>query len=378
MKIPFLSAPELQSFVALYEDLHSRQLAAYGRETVRRLFTSNILVSGMQALGVEIGLLGWMHRKFRANEPLKDFSVGNSCTCLSGKPSLDDQQYYPKSNFGTKSLGKAQRDNHLQKSFSSLEAARVEADDFEEESSVAISELFHGFLTIGTLGSDPVITDPSTPTFATSFENITEKETEVTENELKLINDELEKVIGAEGDGCNDSSGRNSHVSTRRNSYVSTGRSSNGSTITLSGKPLEGTETNGNGTTICPLQGYLFGSAIELPETTTVVKKEHRTSLGELFQRTKIAEENYVAKSERGEKRTENETDKSATHLMKKMLKKRMVHGSSRSCTTSTGGNVDSASSETKLHKDALASPGKSILKAPRLHENLLSLVKMT
>ncbi|CAL5404508.1 unnamed protein product [Camellia sinensis] len=235
-----------------------------------------------------------MHRKFRANEPLKDFSVG--------KPSLDDQQYYPKSNFGTKSLGKAQRDNHLQKSFSSLEVARVEADDFEEESSVAISELFHGFLTIGTLGSDPVITDPSTPTFATSVENITEKETEVTENELKLINDELEKVIGAKGDGCNDSSGRNSHVSTGRNSYVSTGRSSHGSTITLSGKPLEGTETNENGTTICPLQGYLFGSAIELPETTTVVKKEHRTSLGELFQGTKIAEENYVDKSERGRK----------------------------------------------------------------------------
>ncbi|XP_028103897.1 protein LAZY 1-like isoform X1 [Camellia sinensis] len=41
-------------------------------------------------------LLGWMHRKFRANEPLKDFSIGNSCTCLSGQPSLDDQQYYPK------------------------------------------------------------------------------------------------------------------------------------------------------------------------------------------------------------------------------------------------------------------------------------------
>ncbi|CAL5363938.1 unnamed protein product [Camellia sinensis] len=259
-----------------------------------------------------------MHRKFRANEPLKDFSVGktaskqrNSCTCLSGQPSLDDQQYYPKSNFGTKSL-----------------AARIEADDFEEESSVAISELLHGFLTIGTLGSDPVSTDPSTPTFAIS-----------------------EKVIGAEGDGCNDSSGRSNHVSTGRNIYVSIGRSCHGSTITLRGKPLEGTETSGNRTTICPLQSYLFGSAIELPETTTVVKKEHRTSLGELFQRTKIAEENYVAKSERGEKRTEKETDKSAIHLMKKMLKKRMVHGSSRSSTTSIGGNVDSASSETKLHK---------------------------
>ncbi|CAL5330471.1 unnamed protein product [Camellia sinensis] len=288
-------------------------------------------------------LLGWMHRKFWANEPLKDFSVGNFCTCLSGQPSLDDKQYYLKSNFGTKSLGKAQRDNHLRKSFASLEAARVEVDDFEEESSVTISELFHGFLTIGTFGSDPVITDPSTSTFAISVENITEKETEVTGNELKLINDELEKVLGAEGDGCNDSS--------RRSNHVSTGRSSHGSTIILSEKPLEGTETSGNGTTI-------------------LVKKKHRTSLGELFQRTKIAEENYVAKSERGEKRTEKVTDKSAIHLMKKMLKKRMVHGSSRSSTTSTGGNVDSASSETKLHK--------SILKAPQLHENLISLVNMT
>lgn len=37
------------------EDLHSRQLAVYGRETMRRLFASNVLVSGMQGLGVEIG-----------------------------------------------------------------------------------------------------------------------------------------------------------------------------------------------------------------------------------------------------------------------------------------------------------------------------------
>lgn len=39
------------------EDLHSRQLAVYGRETMRRLFASNVLISGMQGLGVEIGAL---------------------------------------------------------------------------------------------------------------------------------------------------------------------------------------------------------------------------------------------------------------------------------------------------------------------------------
>lgn len=39
------------------EDLHSRQLAVYGRETMRRLFASNVLISGMHGLGAEIGML---------------------------------------------------------------------------------------------------------------------------------------------------------------------------------------------------------------------------------------------------------------------------------------------------------------------------------
>lgn len=271
---------------------------------------------------------------------------GHACNCLTGQPSLEDQQYYPKPNFGTRPFRQGQKD-HLRKSFAGLEAARVEEEEDYEEESSAISELFHGFLAIGTLGSEPINTDPSTPTFAISVENITEKETEVTENELKLINDELEKVLAE--DCCNDSSGRNS--------YVSAGRSSHGSTITLSGKPLEGQETNGNGTTVCPLQGYLFGSAIELSETTPVAKKEHRTSLGELFQRTKIAEENSGVKYEREEKRMEKEADKSAVNLMKKMLKKKMLHASSRSSTAAGTGTVDSASAETKLHKVCIQIP---------------------
>jgi len=43
-------APEID------EDLHSRQLAVYGRETMKRLFASNVLVSGLQGLGAEIGM----------------------------------------------------------------------------------------------------------------------------------------------------------------------------------------------------------------------------------------------------------------------------------------------------------------------------------
>lgn len=37
------------------EDLHSRQFAVNGRETTRRLFASNVLISGMHGLGAEIG-----------------------------------------------------------------------------------------------------------------------------------------------------------------------------------------------------------------------------------------------------------------------------------------------------------------------------------
>ncbi|CAK7346616.1 unnamed protein product [Dovyalis caffra] len=109
-------------------------------------------------------------------------------------------------------------------------------------------------------------------------------------------------------DCCNDSSGRNS--------YVSAGR------------------------------------RIELSETAPVAKKEHRTSLGEPFQKTKIAEENSGFKYEREEKRLEKEADKSAVNLMKNILKKKMLHASSRSSTSAGRATVDSASGETKLHKE--------------------------
>ncbi|XVF43670.1 hypothetical protein PTKIN_Ptkin02bG0059500 [Pterospermum kingtungense] len=273
-------------------------------------------------------LLGWMHRKFHQNssKQLKDFAIGSgrSCNCIGGQSSPDDQQFFLKPNNSTKPFRQPQRD-HLQKSFAGVEAAWVEEEeDYEESSSSGISELFHGFLAIGTLGLDSDFPDPSTPTFAVSVENTTEKETEVTENELKLINDELEKVLGAEAkeEGCNDSSGRNSHVSA--------GRSSHGSTITLSGKPMEIPDTNSSGTTLCPLQGYLFGSAV-----TTVAKKEHRTTLGELFQRTKLTEENFECRNDNEKRQTEKQGDKSSVQIIKKML------SSSRSSTAA----------ETKLHK---------------------------
>ncbi|XP_043723230.1 protein LAZY 1 isoform X1 [Telopea speciosissima] len=269
-------------------------------------------------------LLGWVHRKFRQNscEPFKDFGLGYSCNCLSGQPSFNE-------GYGSRHVRQSQKERTIGKSYLGVE---VEDNNFEDESSEAISELFHGLLTIGTLGSDPVTSDPATPTFAISVENITEKETEATENDLKLINDELEKVLGsqAKDDGYSTSSARSSHVST----------------ITLSGKQMEGTESNVNESAVCPLQGYLFGSPIELPQTT-VAKKEHRTSLGELFQRSKMVDENPTGKHEREEKPMEKEVEKSGIHLMK-MFKRRMLNASSKSSTAST---PDSVSAEKKLCK---------------------------
>ncbi|CAL0318808.1 unnamed protein product [Lupinus luteus] len=295
-------------------------------------------------------LLGWMHRKFRQNstEQFKYLFIDHSSNCLSGQPSQDDEQ----TNTCIKLLKQNQKSQNLRNSFAGLEASKADEDYYEAESEAASSmcDIFPGFLAIGTLGSDQVLSDPSaTPTFALSFGNITEKEDEVTQNDLKLINDELEKVLVAEtnnDDVSIDSSGRNS--------IVSNGRSSHVSIITLSGKPLmEARVSNVNETAICPLQEYLFGTVVEHSETTTTTtRKEHRTSLGELFQKSKIAEENnFGGKAEKDEKRSEREAEKSGISFMKEKLKKRLLHGSSRNSTSVNGGHADFASAETKLNK---------------------------
>ncbi|CAL5191404.1 unnamed protein product [Lathyrus oleraceus] len=299
-------------------------------------------------------LLGWMHRKFRQNssgDPFKDLVIGNSCNCLSGQPSLDEEHnYHQKPNFGIKFTKKPQT-NTFRKSFAGLESTREHhEEDFGRESQDdTMFDLFPGFLAIGTLGSE-------TPTFPnSSVQTITENENEdeVTENDLKLINDELEKVLVAETKDdviSYDSSSRNSHVSTGRSSHVSI--------ITISGKPIEGSGT-GTATTltrdsysnaVCPLQGYLFGTTVEYSETAAASvggnRKEHRTSLGELFQRSKMAEESCFGKDDK------RDAEKySAMNLVKEKVKKRMFHSCSKNSSSIIGGNGDSASAETKLNK---------------------------
>ena len=41
--------------IEIDEDLHSRQLAVYGRESMRRMAAASVLVVGLKGLGAEIG-----------------------------------------------------------------------------------------------------------------------------------------------------------------------------------------------------------------------------------------------------------------------------------------------------------------------------------
>ena len=46
-----------RSAVKIDEDLHSRQLAVYGRESMARMAHANILLLGVKGLGVEVGTI---------------------------------------------------------------------------------------------------------------------------------------------------------------------------------------------------------------------------------------------------------------------------------------------------------------------------------
>ncbi|KAF6148427.1 hypothetical protein GIB67_038782 [Kingdonia uniflora] len=225
---------------------------------------------------------------------------GNSCYCISGQSSMDEQQYSSQSSYN--STKHIQNAIFLPKSFTGLESMRRRDADTETEET---GDLYHDIFAIGTLGFDPALISPETQAFAFSVENVMEKETEATEKDFKLINEELEKVLSAEAeeDKYNNSSGRTSRVSNVHR--------------------LSGADAAGNRSTVCPLQGYLFGSPIELQETTMTIK-EARTSLGELFQKSKIAEE-------KGHKEMNKEGNKNVKKTPKRQMLKNYISAAATS-----------------------------------------------
>ncbi|XP_027351163.1 protein LAZY 1-like [Abrus precatorius] len=278
-------------------------------------------------------LFQWVHRKLRQNsiDPVKDFTLVNPCTCLTVQPIFDNQYSQTKPSFSSINQPSFIKPHHQesQTSYSGLVDSREEKS--QEETPAVISEFFEGFLTIGTLGTETVTNEPGTPTFAMPLENITMRNEEVTDNELQLISYELEKFLEAEKEeSFYESSGRNSYVSI----------------ITLSGKQVDGTDAEDYGNkALCPLQGYLMGSSFELPETKQIRKE--RTSLAELFHRTKTASQDCIETGVRGEAQVK-QTPKSAMHIMKNILKR--VNGSSKCCNTSMN-DADSALTNKKRHK---------------------------
>ncbi|KAF8118085.1 hypothetical protein N665_0006s0085 [Sinapis alba] len=155
---------------------------------------------------------------------------------------------------------------------------------------------------------------------------------EVTENDLKLISDELEKFLEAEAkEGHNQPSGRNSDT----NTIASTIEAVEGLDAEEDNQPMK-----------FPLQEYLFGSLIELSETKIPGKKE-RASLGELFQATEMQDKHSENKYGEKKKQTSS-THKSAKHLVKKVLKK--LHPSSRS---PDSGKTEVPSTKKKFQKMA-------------------------
>ncbi|CAN8256376.1 unnamed protein product [Cochlearia groenlandica] len=278
-----------------------------------------------------------MHHKFRENskEPLKDATTGNNHFPFSSHTFYDSQDVHPTGYPGHRnSTGFRKHLNLFQESSFGRHKDNDIEENFKDERS---SEFFHGFLAIGTLGIETFLDEPATPTFGDPAID----DADVTENDLKRISNELEKFLEAEAnEGYNQPSGRNS----------------DSNTIASTIEAIEGQCTEeDNQPTKFPLQEYLFGSVIEFPETKAAGKKKEKASLGELFQVTEMHEKHYETKYEdkyeekyEEKKKQTSSTHKSATHLVKKVLKK--LHSSSRS---SASDETEVSSTKKKFQKMA-------------------------
>ncbi|KAI4384227.1 hypothetical protein MLD38_002410 [Melastoma candidum] len=290
-------------------------------------------------------LLGWMHRKSRHNggNKISDF--------------VPAQEVHGRLSYGEPPLKQSEIYHLLRKSFAGIDAVKIEFRGDQGPLTAEFDGLFHGFLAIGTLGSEPsAAAEEEAPTFEISVadempmleflvadetpapapalelsveEVLAEKETAITENELNLINEELGKALMAVPDEGG-SSGRNSYVSAGRGSYAS-----------------------GGATTICPLQGYLLGSAAGLPgvkDGDSITKEEQRTTLEELFRITdEEIKEEVVKKGDGGDGADVPFVGKFAKK--KKMMSKLVRAVSTSRGSIGRGTPAATAASETKLQK---------------------------
>ncbi|CAA0824620.1 Unknown protein [Striga hermonthica] len=158
------------------------------------------------------------------------------------------------------------------------------------------------FLAIGTFGMELRHTDPPTPTLTTPHENWTYPQTEITENDLELVNYELEKFLEA---------------GEKEIAYDTSGRSSQASIITLSHAIPEGADSDSQVHTMAhPLQNYLFATLIDRTETDEGVTKEKTAPRGH-FKENNMTHDKHTKIREGSEQRS-----RKVSHFMKKMVKK--------------------------------------------------------
>ncbi|KAL8142773.1 hypothetical protein V2J09_015805 [Rumex salicifolius] len=136
-------------------------------------------------------IFGWLQCKLGNNNGgmLKESVYGNAC-CLSMKPSWNNQQDYLRPN-NNGSKRKLQTKHEFEDYLNGSKAQDSVGDATTEES-------FPGFLAIGTLNMESMVSEPGTPTFG--FPAFQDNNMEEEDYELKLINEELEKLYKVESE----------------------------------------------------------------------------------------------------------------------------------------------------------------------------------
>ncbi|KAK9678139.1 hypothetical protein RND81_11G190600 [Saponaria officinalis] len=232
-------------------------------------------------------LFSWMHRKSKTDIAS---SFKGSATGL--KSSFDSQGVYATPNNNYSTLKWQPQNNHY---FNDFSAENYEESNTRENDEIN-DEIFPGFLTIGTLSVETV-TDPPTPTFGFTSQDINEEATTNIKHDLNLLSEDLEKFLKAEGE-------------MQRTNKLSCDKVEP-NTITLSDEVKED---------MCPLQGYLLGSSTEQCGPGEIDDKG-KTSLHCLFKRRLMMKRKTIGEDEDSGKKAAKE-NKSAYHLTKKVLQK--------------------------------------------------------
>ncbi|GAB4847341.1 hypothetical protein Ancab_026398 [Ancistrocladus abbreviatus] len=213
---------------------------------------------------------------------------------------------------------------------SELYINEFKANTKEDELLEVSTEIFPGFLTIGTLSIDPVIAEPPTPKFVLPSEETTEENMDDRTYDLKFISNELEKLIKAEAEKMlsKESSWRHSQPTTKTGSKGIQGEEDENTYVEVK---------------VFPLQGYLSGS-FDVAETKK--DAERKTPLQELSHIIRVTDGMNL------DRRQTHNIKKFKTPLchVQKMLQQLRFSSKKFKATTEEAA-VESVPAKTKFHK---------------------------